>query len=188
MPGNFFELDDIAVNIEVVLTRFECELSECKGACCTMESDFGAPVDEEEIDIIERILPIVKNYIPLEHYKEIEKKGFWYKKQDQLMICSIKKRECVFSYYEGDVAKCGIEKAYREGAIDFIKPISCHLFPIRIGKFGGDVLRFEEYSECEAALKKGEKNDMKVVNFCKDALERKYGKEWYAKLMELIKG
>lgn len=187
MPGNFFELDDIVVNIDVVLTRFECDLTKCKGACCTMESDFGAPVTEEEIAEIEKILPVVKDYIPNEHYKAIQKKGFWYKRLDQLMISSINNRECVFSFYEGDVAKCGIEKACREGKFDFLKPISCHLFPIRINNFGGDVLRFEEYSECAPALEKGKKSDSKVITFCKDSLERKYGKEWYGKMIEIIK-
>ena len=187
MPGNLFELEDVIVNIDVVITRFECDLAKCKGACCTMESDFGAPVTQQEISEIDKVLPVIKEYIPEEHYRIIKNSGFWYRQLDQLMISSRNKRECVFSYYDGDIAKCGIEKAYREGKIDFIKPISCHLFPIRIGNFGGDVLRFEEYTECEPALAKGKKTGIKVVDFCEDALRRKYGNKWYEKLIEVIR-
>lgn len=187
MPGKFFELDSVAVDVEIALTKFECDLSKCKGACCTMESDFGAPVNEAEIEIIEKLIPVLKDYLPPAHYKAIEKSGFWYRKMDHLMISSINRRECVFSYYDDDVAKCAIEKAYREGKVDFMKPISCHLFPIRIGEFGGDVLRFEEYTECGPALEKGKKTGMNVIRFCKDSLIRKYGDDWYKRIKELTK-
>ena len=187
MPGNLFELEDVIVNIDVVITRFECDLPKCKGACCTMESDFGAPVTEEEIKKIEEILPIIKDYIPKEHYGIIKNDGFWYSRLNQLMISSRNNRECVFSYYDGDIAKCGIEKAYREGKVDFIKPISCHLFPIRIGNLGGDVLRFEEYTECEPAIEKGKETGTKLIDLCKDALRKKYGNKWYKKLIQVIR-
>lgn len=187
MPGNLVELEDIIVNIDVVITRFECDLAKCKGACCTMESDFGAPVTEEEISKIDKILPVISEYISDEHYRIIKNKGFWYRRSDQLMISSRNNRECVFSYYDGEIAKCAIEKAYRENKVDFIKPISCHLFPIRIGNLGGDVLRFEEYTECEPALKKGKKTGTRVVDFCEESLRRKYGNKWYEKLIEIIR-
>ncbi|OGU56995.1 MAG: hypothetical protein A2V66_05355 [Ignavibacteria bacterium RBG_13_36_8] len=187
MLGDFYDVDGVHINVEVVTTRFECDLKECNGACCTMESDFGAPTGESEIREIEKILQIVKKYIPQENVEVIENSGFWYRRRDELMINSVNRRECVFSFYEGNIAKCGIEKAFRKGEIDFVKPISCHLFPIRVGKFGGDVLRFEKYSECESALKKGMDTDSKVFHFCKDALERKYGREWFLKLVELAR-
>jgi hypothetical protein len=101
------------------------------------------------------------------------------------MVRSINKRECVFVYYENDVALCAIEKAFRNKEIDYKKPISCHLFPVRIINFGGEVLYFEEYNECRPALEKGKATGMNVFDFCKNALERKFGKKWFKKVKEI---
>ena len=131
MYANSVEIDEIIVNREVIKTKFTCDLEKCKGACCTMESEYGAPITKSEIEKIEKILPIVFEYLPGRHIQEIKKNGFWYEVEGQLMTRSINKRACVFVTYEGDIAKCGIEKAYRDGKVDFIKPVSCHLFPIR---------------------------------------------------------
>ena len=181
MDLDFTEIDDIAVNNEIFKNNFTCDLAKCKGACCTMESQFGAPITKEEIEKIEKILPVVKEYLPKAHVKEIEKNGFWVEKYGDLMTRSIKNRDCVFVTYDGDIAKCGIEKAFRDGKIDFIKPLSCHLFPIRVSHFGGAVLRYEKYSDCIPAVELGEKTKIKIIDFCRDALERAFGKEWYNK-------
>lgn len=186
MYAEFIEIDKVFINSEIFSTKFTCDLKKCKGACCTMESDYGAPITEEEITKIEEVLPVVKNYLPKEHVKEIEQNGFWIKKQDQLMIRSMNKRECVFVFYEGSIAKCGIEKAFRDEKIDFIKPISCHLFPIRVSDFGGPVMRYEKYSECRPALELGEKTGVSIFDFCRDSLERGYGKEWFNKTKKAI--
>ncbi len=125
----FFDLEGVSVDRRILETRFTCELSECKGACCTMESQYGAPILIEEIEIIEEILPVVKNYLCHTNRNAIEKEGFWEEKAQSLMIKSVNNKECVFSYFDGDVAKCGIEKAFHDGKIDFRKPVSCHLIP-----------------------------------------------------------
>ncbi len=181
MDPEFIEVEGVFVNKEIVVTNFTCDLSKCKGACCTMESEFGAPITESEIEEISKVLPIIMEYLPKEHFDIIEKFGFWINKQNELMTRSLNNKACVFVTWEGDIAKCGIEKAYRDGKIDFIKPVSCHLFPIRISNFGGDVLRFEKYSECAPALEKGNNTQVKILDFCSDALERKYGTEWFSK-------
>jgi len=186
MDPEFIEIDDILINTEVFDIKFNCDLNKCKGACCTMESEFGAPITKEEIEEIEKILPVVKEYLPKEHIDEINKNGFWINKFDQLMTRSMNNRACVFVTYEGDIAKCGIEKAYRDGKISFVKPISCHLFPIRISKFGGDVVRFEKYHECNPALEKGKKTNINVIDFCRDSLEREYGIEWFSKTKDSV--
>lgn len=186
MDRDFVEIDNILINAEVLDTEFTCDLSKCKGACCTMESEYGAPVTKEEIEKIEEILPVVKKYLPKEHIREIEQYGFWIEKYGELMTRSLNNRACVFVTYEGDIAKCGIEKAYKERKVDFIKPVSCHLFPIRISNFGGPVLRFEKYSECRPALDKGKKTKIKIIDFCRDAVEREYGKEWFDKTKEVV--
>ncbi|MHB8929759.1 MAG: DUF3109 family protein [Melioribacteraceae bacterium] len=180
MNPEFLEIEKVFINKEIIDTNFTCDLSKCKGACCTMESEFGAPITEDEIETINKILPTVLEYLPKEHRQEIEKKGFWIEKQGDLMTRSLNNRACVFVTWDGDIAKCGIEKAYREKKVDFIKPVSCHLFPIRVSKFGGDVLRFEKYSECMPALEKGNGTQIKIIDFCRDSLEREYGKEWFS--------
>ncbi len=187
MNPDFLEIDNVFINREVVETNFTCDLSKCKGACCTMESEYGAPITQTEIDIIDNILPEIIKYLPKEHVKVIESEGFWIEKHGDLMTRSLNNRACVFVIWEGDIAKCGIEKAYRDKKIDFIKPVSCHLFPIRVSNFGGDVLRFEKYNECKPALEKGEKTQIKILDFCSDSLERAYGKEWLNKIKSSVK-
>ena len=187
MFKDFIDIDDILVNEEVLRKKFTCDLSKCKGACCTMKSEFGAPLLGSEIEKIENVLPIVKKYLPQEQLKYLKSNNFWFEVDGALMISSVNKRDCIFVYYEGDIAKCAIEKAYYQEGTDFIKPISCHLFPIRVNKFGGDILKYEEYSECSVALKLGEETKLTIAQFCKDGLSRMYGSEWYEKLMKPTK-
>lgn len=188
MDRKLFEIDNILVNGEITSVKFNCDLIKCKGACCTMESQFGAPVNMEEVNKIEEILDIVFEYLPGKSKNIIEKRGFWEIKQDQEMLKSINNKDCVFVYYEGDVARCAIEKAYFEGKVNFRKPISCHLFPIRVSEFGGPVLRYESYSECGPALIRGERKGSTILEFCKESLERAFGKMWYEKLLSKVKG
>jgi len=183
---NLIPVENVLVRPEIMETHFSCDLEKCKGACCTIESEFGAPLLDEEIPVIKEILEEVFPYLPEEHVKLIKKNGFFYNHDGELMTRSINKMECVFVYYENAVAKCAMEKAYFEDKITFRKPISCHLFPIRITKFGGDVLRYEKFSECSPALDKGKKENIKIAEFCKESLVRLYGKKWYSKLKEII--
>ncbi len=178
------QIKNIAVGKEIVKTQFACDLKKCKGACCTVDSEYGAPLMYEELEQIENILEVVKDYLPEKHKLEIQKKGFFEQKEAKLMIRSFDNKACVFVYYENDIAKCGIEKAFLDGRTDFRKPISCHLFPIRVQDFGGDVLRFEKFSECSPALEKGRKEKINLVDFCKESLIRKYGHKWFLKLKE----
>jgi hypothetical protein len=184
--NNFIAVEDVLIRPEIAEKKFECDLSICKGACCTLESEYGAPLLEEEVGEIEKILHIVKDYIPEEHRAEIEKKGFYDILDGDLMVSSVNNKACVFVYFDGDIAKCGIEKAYFDGKVAFRKPISCHLFPIRVSKMGGDVLRFEKFDECKPAIEIGIKNNTFVADFCKDSLVRSYGEKWYLKFKEII--
>ena len=179
-------VEDVLIRTEIAEKKFACDLEKCKGACCTLESEYGAPLLEEEVDVIDKILDIVKEYIPERHREEIESNGFYEVKDGEILTNSVNNKACVFVYYENDIAKCGIERAFFEGRITFRKPISCHLFPIRISKFGGDVLRYEKFSQCSPALEKGEKQNFKLVDFCEDSLKRLYGDKWYATLLETI--
>jgi len=182
---NLVNIDGILVSKDIVKTKFTCDLNACKGACCTMKSEYGAPLLSEEIRIIEDFLPIISEYLPQKSKEEIKKNGFWEKKDDELMTRSHGDTDCVFVYYDGDIAKCSIEKAHNEGKIDFIKPISCHLFPIRISNFGGDVLRYERYEDCKPALENGEKTGLTVMKFCEKPIKRAYNNNFYNKLEKL---
>lgn len=184
MPTDkIFAINEVLVRDEIVEIPFSCDLKKCKGACCTLESELGAPVTKAEIEEIEKILPIVKNYLTLTNIDEIEDRGFYEAKDGEMMITSVNNRDCVFSFWDNGVAKCAIERAYFDGKVEFRKPISCHLFPIRVSDFGGDVLRYEKFSECAPALEKGKEENITIVEFCKDSLIRLYGEEWYNKLM-----
>lgn len=176
-------INEVLVRKEITEIPFFCDLGKCKGACCTLESDLGAPVNNEEIEKISELMPIIKEYIPQKKWEFIEKNGFYYEKDDELMLKSINRKDCVFVYFENDVAKCSIEKAYVDGKIHFKKPISCHLFPIRVSDFGGEVLRYEVFSECEPALEKGKEEGTTIAEFCKDSLKRAYGEKWFTQLM-----
>ena len=188
MKNSIIEVENIAIVDTIFEQKFECDLKKCKGACCTLESDYGAPLLDDEISVIEKFWPIFKKYLSKEHIKEIEKNGFYYSIDGHLMVRSINKRECVFAFYENEIAFCAIERAFLNKEINYKKPISCHLFPIRVADFGGPVLHFEEYKECAPAIEQGEKNGNTVFTFCKDALERKFGKKWYKTVKEYLRG
>ena len=175
-------IENVIIRQDVLDTPFVCDLKKCKGDCCTLESQYGAPLEKNEMIKIESILPEVYHFISNKNKEEIEINGFWEDMDGSLMIRSIENKECVFSYIEDGTAKCGIEKAFFSGKINFRKPISCHLFPIRISKFGGDVLRYEKFKECESAIENGRKLNKTIAEFCKDSLTYLYGKEWFEKL------
>jgi hypothetical protein len=183
VTDKIFAINDVLVRDEIVEIPFSCDLKKCKGACCTLESELGAPVNKVEIDEIRKILPIVKKYLTQTNIDEIEKYGFYETKDKEMMITSVNNHDCVFSYWDNGIAKCAIERAHFDGKVDFRKPISCHLFPIRVTDFSGDVLRYEKFSECAPALEKGKEDNITIAEFCKDSLTRLYGEDWYNKLM-----
>jgi hypothetical protein len=181
---NFIKIEDVLVNREIVKTKFACDLEKCKGACCTIESDYGAPLLREEISLIEESFDEAKKLISAEHLQVIETEGFYEIRDNEIMTRSYNRRACVFVYFENDIAKCSLEKVYLEGKTKFRKPISCHLFPIRISDFGGEILRYEKFSECSPALIKGEELDITIADICKDSLIRKYDENWYKSLTD----
>jgi hypothetical protein len=154
-----FAINDVLVRDDIVEIPFSCDLSKCKGACCTLESELGAPIKKEEAEEIENILPVVKEYLTQTNINKIEENGFYEIKEGELMIQSVNNRDCVFSYWDGGIAKCAIERAYFDEKVKYRKPISCHLFPIRVSDFSGDVLRYEKFSECRPALEKGKEEN-----------------------------
>ena len=159
-----------------------CDLLKCKGACC-IEGDSGAPLTEDEAKLVEEEYKNFSQHLPEKHKQKIKKLGFSIIDSDgDLVTPLVNNRQCAYSFYDqGGILKCSIEKAFFEGKTNFRKPVSCHLFPIRIGDFGGKVLKYEHYSQCEPALQKGMDTGLSIYEFCKEALQRVFGKGWTKK-------
>ncbi len=183
----FIKVEDVTVSSTVIDEYFHCDLEKCKGACCTIENAYGAPITFEEADILEKIKVKLYKYLPEKHVEILKKFGAFEIHKGLYHTRTFEDKECVFVFYDNNIAKCAIEKAYLNGEIDFRKPISCHLFPIRKISFGSDVLRAEFLKICEPALSNGLDSKTLVYEFCKDALIRLYGKNWFEKLNNAIK-
>lgn len=175
-----FAIQEILISDHVVDAPFACNLGACLGGCC-VQGDSGAPLEEEEVEIIDQILPRVQKYLRPEALRVIDEQGAWERrKQGGYATSCVDGAECVFVTYEGNVAKCAIERAYREGRIDFPKPISCHLYPIRIERYGDiEALNYEEISLCDPARASGCSMGIQLSDFLREPLTRKYGAEWY---------
>ncbi len=168
---------------------FVCNLEACKGACC-VEGDAGAPLEDDETKILEEIYPQVKPYITEEGRKVIEEQGTWVidKEGDKGTPTIGDNAECAYAIRdESGILKCGIEQAYLDKKTDFKKPISCHMYPIRITKYDQyDALNYDRWDICSPACELGDQLGVPVYKFLKEALIRKYGEDWYAELEEEI--
>ncbi len=181
-------IDRAIVSDDIKENFFVCNLTKCKGACC-VEGDLGAPLEESELEILEKIYPQVKPYLSAEGQAVIEKEGTWVKDwEDDFSTPTIGDRECAYAIYdEKGVLKCGIEQAYRDGKIDYIKPVSCHLYPIRINKYEEfDALNYDRWSICSDACTLGNELKVPIYKFLKEPLTRKYGQDWYGELVKQI--
>ena len=171
-------VDHIALDEEIFTQPFACDLQACKGACCTMEGGTGAPLQEKEIPLIESSLTAATAYLPANALATIREQGWLSGEQGAWTVQCIDDAQCVFVFYENSIAKCALERAYFENKSSFRKPISCHLFPIRVANFGGPYLYYDRFPECVPARHHGEMTNTRIVDTCHDALEREFGKEW----------
>ena len=178
-----FTIDEIVVEDDVRDSRFCCDLNKCKGVCCCIEGGRGAPLEDDEILEIEKAYPIAKQYLRPESISVIESTGLYEGSPGNFATTCIEHRECVFTYFDKGIARCSFERAYAEGKTDWRKPISCHLFPIRIRKFGMDFVRYEQIDECRSGRESGRLHDVKLHDFLKEPLIRKYGETWYNKFL-----
>ncbi len=178
------QIDDTIISFDLFDEFFVCDLQKCKGACC-VEGDAGAPLEEDEIKKIEEILPVIWADLSKKSQKIIKKQGISYIDEDGEPVTSIVDgKECVFTYFDKEgICKCAVEKAYNEGKIDFVKPISCHLYPVRVQQYREfEAVNYHRWEICDCALKLGGKLQVPLYKFLKDPLIRKYGKEWYEQL------
>ncbi len=182
-------IEDKLVSGEVTESLFACDLSKCKGACC-VQGDLGAPLEKSELKILEEIYPEVEPYLREEGKFAILDQGTSiYDITGNYSTPLVNGRECAYVVFDkNNVALCAIENAYFAGKIPFQKPISCHLYPIRIKKTKQmEAINYERWDVCSAACVRGEKEGIKVYEFVKDALIRKYGKAFYDELDALVK-
>jgi len=182
------EVGNVLVHEDVVRENFVCNLNKCKGACC-LEGDSGAPLNHDELHILDEIYPKVKPFMTAKGIATIEDAGTYVTdfEGDYTTPCVDTNKECAYVIWENGITKCAIEKAYEQGVIDWKKPISCHLYPIRITKYPEfDVLNYDRWSICSPACSFGDELKVRVHEFLKGPLIRKYGEEWYKELEEAV--
>lgn len=180
--GNTIISDDIADKF------FVCDLNKCKGACC-VAGDLGAPLSEEELTIMEDICEDVLPYLSAAGVKALELHGpYIHDHEGDFSTTTIDNKECAFAIYDvKGILKCGIEQAYLDGKINFRKPISCHLYPIRITEYDQyDALNYDRWDICSPACSHGRELGVPLYKFLQNPLERKYGAEWYKQLVVKI--
>jgi Protein of unknown function (DUF3109) len=180
-------IQDKLVSEDIVEEYFICNLDKCKGACC-WEGDTGAPLETDELMLLDRIYPEVRPFLTPEGQKVLDTEGGYVRddRDGSFGTTLISNGPCAFMTTDiNGVAHCGIEQAWKAGATDFRKPISCHLYPIRVSKneiMGFEALNYDRWDICSAACTLGEKHKLPVYQFVKEAIIRKYGEEFYEEL------
>lgn len=178
-----FQLGKTIVSEDIIEKEFVCNLSACKGTCC-VDGEAGAPLDEEELKILMDIYPHVKPFLRKEGVNAIENQGLFITDEGDYETPLIEGKDCAYVIYDNkNTAKCGIEEAYFKGKIAWRKPISCHLYPIRLMNYSEfTAVNYHKWPICNDACSLGAQLQIPVYKFVKDALIRKFGFDWYSEL------
>lgn len=183
-------IDNTRISEALFKTEFACNLKACKGACCVAGAS-GAPLENDEAELLRKHFPKFKPYMVKKGIEAVKKQGYAVYDSDGDLTTPLvgPEKECAYVYFESDqTAKCAIEKAYEEGHIDWIKPISCHLYPIRIDTQNNiELVKYSKWSVCAPACKNGSQLGLPLYKFLKMPLIRKYGKAWYKQLEDIAK-
>lgn len=177
-------MPSLRIERSILTAHFACDLAACKGACCTFPGGSGPPVTEDEIPLIEKAWEAVRDMLPPVHRREGDEFGLIVDDGEELTIRCHDERACVFVMYDGDVAVCSIQKLHQLGKFSWPKPLSCHLFPIRVRGRRRDQLHFEHFSECAPAITAGEREQTGLVDFLASALVRAFGVDFTRALQE----
>ena len=178
------QVGDVLVSPDIITETFYCDLDACKGACC-VEGEAGAPVDLDEIAAIEDSLDTVWPQMSAGAQAVVDRQGVAYGDPEGDLVTSIVDgRDCVFTCHEGGCCLCLLEKAYRAGLTEFCKPVSCALYPIREKRLGSGLvgLNYHKWSVCAPARSKGAELGLRVYEFLKEPLVRRFGQAWYDEL------
>ena len=181
-------IENTCISDDVAEQFFVCHIEKCKGACC-VEGDSGAPLEADELPILEAIYPQVAPYLTDTGRKAIAEQGVYtHDWEGDAVTPIIEGRECAYAVYdEKGILKCGIEMAYNDGKTTFKKPLSCHLYPIRVTKYESyHALNYDRWSICSPACSLGEQLGVPVYQFLKEPLIRAYGEAWYQELCQEI--
>ena len=175
------QIEDTLVSLDLIEHFFQCDLSNCKGACC-IEGEAGAPLEKEEYNILRDILPTIWHDLAPKAQQVIEKQGVGYIDVCGETVTSIVDgKDCVFTCYDSNnICRCAIEKAFQEKRTDFIKPISCHLYPVRVTQYKNyRAVNYNRWKICRSAEILGEKVQIPIYHFLREPLIRKFGQKWY---------
>ena len=179
-------VQDCIISEDIADQCFCCDLTQCKGQCC-VEGDCGAPLLESEIPILEHILPIVEPYMTEAGREVVHREGVS-SLDNAAEPCTplVNDCECAYVVWGNDgTAYCAIEQAYHDGKIDWPKPISCHLYPLRIDEYGEfKSVNYHRWDICRCAVAKGKECGVPLYQYLKEPLIRHFGKEWYDELVE----
>ncbi|MDR9417522.1 DUF3109 family protein [Gracilimonas sp.] len=182
-----FKVQNTILSDDIATAKFACDLPRCKGACCVV-GDAGAPVTQDEIPVLNKAFRQLKEELPQQSVQVAEKDGVVKgNAKSGYEISTVDSKECIFVQYdEHEVAYCAIQKAYFEGRFNWEKPLSCHLFPVRLKHIAGfDYANFEYVPKlCSTACEKGEKEGAYLADFLKKPLVRRYGEEWFTEFKE----
>ncbi len=183
------EVQNVLISDDIKEEFFVCNIEKCKGACC-VEGDLGAPLEEDELEILDDIYEQVKPYLTKEGIDVIESEGKYILDfEGEYSTPTINNKECAYAVYDAqNILKCGIEQAQLDGKIDYKKPISCHLYPIRMKKYDQfTALNYDRWDICSDACSFGKELNVPVFQFLKEPLIRKFGEGWYKELEDKVK-
>jgi hypothetical protein len=184
------EVGSVLIHEDVIRENFVCNLNKCKGACC-IEGDAGAPLNTDELPVLDEIFEKVMPFMSAKGIETVKQVGTYVRdfEGDYTTPCVDTNKECAYVIMENGITKCAIEKAYEHGAINWRKPISCHLYPIRVTRYPEfEVLNYDRWSICSPACSFGNELKVHVHEFLKEPLIRKYGADWYAELEDFLAG
>ena len=181
-----FKVRDTILSDDIATAKFACDLPKCKGACCVV-GDAGAPVSKDEIPVLHKAYKLLRGELRPEAVEVADREGVVIGSEKAgYEISCVNKAECIFVQYDEDeVAYCAIQKAYFEKRFNWEKPLSCHLFPVRLKRIAGfDYANFEYVPKlCSAACEKGSKEEAYLAEFLEKPLVRRYGKKWFSEFI-----
>ena len=184
-----FQLGKTIISEQILDADFACNLSACKGACC-VDGDAGAPLEHNETEKLKAIYPKIKSYLRPQGIEAIERQGtFVTNEEGELETPLVDGADCAYVIFdEKQTALCGIEEAYNQGDIDWKKPVSCHLYPVRVKDYSEfSAVNYHKWQICDDACALGKELQIPIYKFVKEALIRKFGEQWYIALEKIAK-
>jgi len=182
-----FQLGKTIVSEEIIENDFVCNLNACKGACC-IDGEAGAPLEDKETEILVDIFRDVKPFLRKEGLSVIELQGAFVRGEDgEWETPLVNNSECAYVVFsDAGIAKCGLEEAYNNGATNWKKPVSCHLYPVRVKEYTElTAVNYHKWQICDTACSLGKELQVPIFKFVKEALIRKFGEKWYTELEEI---